>query len=101
MRGSATDRDLLHSNSVSIEGDEDVRSAVLQLLLETSMYTGECFLDRLTESIATYFSLDQVYLCELSLEVDRCHVIAAHGSKGRTADPESFQMAGPFGVVID
>jgi PAS domain S-box-containing protein len=101
MHGSATGRDLLRPNSVSMEGDEEVRSAVLQLLLDTSMYTGECFLDRLTESIADYFSLDRVYLCELSMEVDRCHLLAAHGSKARTADPEAFQMAGPFEVVID
>jgi PAS domain S-box-containing protein len=101
MRATVTDRDLLHPNSVSSEEDEDVRSAVLQLLLETSTYTGECFLERLTDAIASYFSVDSVYLCELALEVDRYHLLASHGDEAASADPASFQVAGPFEVVID
>ena len=101
MRGITTDRDLLHPESVAIEGNEDVRNAVLQLLLETSTFTGERFLNRLTEAIADYFSVDSVYLCELALEIDRCRLLASHADEGRVASSETFQVAGPFEVVID
>ena len=84
MREIATDRSLLHPQIVSPEADEDVRSAVLQLLLETSTYTGECFLNRLTKAIADYFTVDSVYLCELALEVDRYHLLAAHDGATRS-----------------
>jgi DNA-binding CsgD family transcriptional regulator/PAS domain-containing protein len=47
-------------------------------MVEISPYTGEAYLERLTDSIAHYFRVDGVYVTELAVEIERCDLVASY-----------------------
>jgi PAS domain S-box-containing protein len=55
----------------------------------------------MTETLADRFAIDGVYLCELSLDYERCYCLASHHDQQMLPGANSFALGGPFGVVLD
>jgi PAS domain S-box-containing protein len=58
--------------------ERDVRDASLEIMLKTNAFTSKDYFDRLTESIASFFCVDSVYLTELALDFERADLVAFH-----------------------